>query len=138
MENSIFLAKLIGPYCIIVAVGIMFNLEAYQKVMQDFFKNSALIYLGGVLALIIGLLIVLSHNLWIANWPIIITLFGWLGIIKGAWLIILPDVVANFADVYRKKTTLLRAHLIVVLALGICLTIFGYFSGQASGRYMAM
>ena len=127
METSIFLAKLLGPYCIIVAVGVLFNLRTYQRVMEDFCKNSALIYLGGILALLIGLLIVLFHNIWVANWTVIITIFGWLGIIKGAWLIILPNTAAKFTIAYQKNTALLVVHLIIVLAIGVSLTIFGCF-----------
>jgi len=67
METSIFLAKLLGPYCIIVAVGLLFNLKNYQKVIEDFCKNSALLYLGGVLALFFGLLVVLFQNVWVVT-----------------------------------------------------------------------
>ena len=117
MENSVFLAKLLGPYCIIVAVGILFNLKTYQKVMEDFCKNSALIYLGGVIALLFGLLVVLFHNVWVANWAVIIT---------GAWLIILPNTVAKLTEVYQKKVALLVVHLFIVVAIGIFLTVKGY------------
>ena len=127
MENSIFLAKLLGPYCIIVAVGILFNLRTYQKVMEDFCKNYALIYLGGVMALFFGLLMVLFHNVWVANWVVIITIFGWLGFIKGAWLIILPNTVAKLTEAYQKNVALLVVHLVIILALGVFLTVRGYF-----------
>lgn len=127
MESSIFLAKLLGPYCIIVAVGVLFNLKSYQKVMEDFFKNSALLYLGGVMALLFGLLIVLFHNLWAANWTVVITIFGWAGIIKGIWLIILPDSASKMTVLYRKNTALLKIHLLIIIALGVFLTVMGYF-----------
>lgn len=129
MENSIFLAKILGPYIIIVALGIMFNLKTYQRVMEDFFKNSALIYLGGVLALIIGLLIVLFHNVWAANWAVIITIFGWLALIKGAWLIILPNTMTKITEAYQKNAVLLVVHSAIILILGVFLTVVGYFVG---------
>jgi hypothetical protein len=126
MEISIFLAKLLGPYCIIVAIGIMFNLKTYQKVMEDFFKNSALVYLGGIIALFFGLLMVSFHNIWMAHWAVIITIFGWLGVIKGTWLIILPNTVAKLTKAYQRNTAMLVIHLVVVLILGIFLTVKGY------------
>ena len=127
MENSVFLAKLLGPYFIIVAVGILFNLKIYQKIMEDFCKNSALIYLGGIMALFFGLLVVLFHNVWVASWEVIITIFGWLGLIKGIWLITFPNSVTKFSEAYQKNLTLLRIHLVIVLALGLFLTVKGYF-----------
>jgi len=127
MESSIFFARLLGPYFVIVAIGFLFNLKTYQRLLEDFCKNVALIYIGGVLALWFGLVVVLFHNVWVANWTVIITIFGWLGIIKGAWLIILPNTVARFTEAYQKKTVALTVHLAVVLALGIFLMVKGYF-----------
>jgi len=127
MENSIFLAKILGPYCIIVAVGILLNLKSYQKILKDFCKNSALLYIGGILALLFGLLILLFHNVWAANWTVIITIFGWLALIKGVWLIIFPNTVAKLTEVYQKNTVLLKVPLFIVAIIGIFLTIMGYF-----------
>ena len=128
MESSIFFAKLIGPYCIIVALGILLNRKTYQRVMEDFFKNSALIYLGGIFALFFGLIVVLFHNVWVAGWPVIITIFGWLGLLKGAWLIIFPRAVAKLTKVYQKNSTLLVVHSMIVFAIGVVLTFFGSFA----------
>ena len=126
MENSIFLAKILGPYVIIVALAFLFNLKAYQKVLEDFCKNSALVYLGGIYAFLFGLLVVLFHNVWVAGWQVIITIFGWVGIIKGVWLIVFPNTVAKFTQAYQKKTALLTISLVIVLVLGIFLTVKGY------------
>ena len=129
MGNSIFLARLLGPYFIIVAIGVLLNLKTYQKVMGDFVKNAALIYLGGAFALFFGLLIVLFHNVWAANWAVIITIFGWCGLIKGIWLIVFPNSIVKFSEAYLKKTNLLVVHLVVALVLGVVLIILGYFAG---------
>jgi len=128
MEVSIFLAKLLGPYCIIIAIGILFNLKTYQKIMEDFSKNSALIYIGGIMALLFGLLITLFHNVWAANWTVIITIFGWAGLIKGAWLIILPNTLTKVTEAYQKNTALLIIPLAIVLVIGALLTVMGYFA----------
>ena len=126
MEHSVFLARLLGLYCIVIAVGVLLNLKTYQKVMEDFIKNTALLYIGGVLALLFGLAVVLFHNIWIASWPVLITIFGWIGVIKGILIIVLPNTLIRLTQAYQKKTALLVIQLIFVLAIGITLTIFGY------------
>ena len=125
---SVFLAKLLGPYCIIVAIGVLLNRKTYYKVMEDFFKNAAVIYIGGILALLFGLLIVLTHNIWTANWAVLITIFGWLGIVKGACIIIFPNTLVKFTGIYQRKPALLVVNLLVVLVIGAVLTFFGYFA----------
>jgi hypothetical protein len=126
MENSLFLAKILGPYAIIVALAFLFNPKTYQKVMEDFCKNSALVYLGGVFAFLFGILIVLFHNVWVAGWPVIITVFGWLALIKGVWLIVFPNTVAKFTQAYQKKAGLLTIKLAIAFILGVFLTAKGY------------
>lgn len=125
---SVFLARLLGPYCLIMAIGVLINRKTYQEAMEDFFKNIAVLYFGGVLAFLLGLMIVLIHNLWTANWAVLITIFGWSGIIKGVWIIIFPNTLVKFIKIYKEKPALLLVNLLLVLAIGAVLTFFGYFA----------
>ncbi len=126
MENSIFLAQIFGLYLVIVALGGLFNPKAYQKVLEDFVKSPALLYLGGIFALLLGILVITFHNVWAANWTVIITVIGWAGLAKGIWLIAFPGSAAKFTQLYHKKPNLLTIHLIIALALGIFLAAKGY------------
>lgn len=126
MENSILLAQLLGPYLAIIGVGIFLNPKNCQQVTHEFTQSAALIYFGGVLALFFGLLIILFHNNWAANWTVIITLLGWLGLIKGACLIIVPEKIKKFAERYQGSTRPLTIQALIVLAIGVFLMIKGY------------
>jgi len=125
---SVFLAKLLGPYCILVAIGVLVNRKTYQEAIEDFFKNAAVIYTGGTLALFLGLLIVLTHNIWTANWTVLITILGWSGIVEGVLKIIFPNILIKFIQIYQKKPALLVIDLLLFLAIGAVLTFFGYFA----------
>ncbi len=50
-----------------------------------------------------GLAIVLTHNVWVASWPVLITLFGWLTTIGGAVRIAFPDQVRTMGDAMLRK-----------------------------------
>ena len=126
MENSILLAQLLGPYLAIIGVGIFLNPKNCQQVAHEYTQSAALIYFGGVLALFFGLLIILFHNNWAANWTVIITLLGWLGLIKGACLIIIPEKMKKFAERYQGSTRPLTIQALIVLAIGVFLMIKGY------------
>ena len=54
-----------------------------------------LIYLSGMLTLTVGLAIVLSHNVWVGDWRLIITIFGWLGVGGGVFRILWPQGVVT-------------------------------------------
>ncbi len=126
MENAIVIARIIGPYFIIAGLGFLFNLKNFQKVMEDFSKNSALLYMGGVMALFFGLLIVQFYNVWKVQWTLIITILGWMSLIKGVVLIVFPKVLIKLMESYQKNTVPIIVHLVIGFALGIFLTLKGY------------
>jgi hypothetical protein len=129
METSLFIAKIFGLCYLIIGAGLIFNRKTFGQVMEDFCKNAALVFYGGTLALVIGVVIILTHNIWVANWTVIITLIGWAGFIKGIWIIVFPATVAKFMQAYQKNENLLRIHSIFVLIFGAVLTFFGFFRG---------
>ena len=58
-----------------------------------FLADSPLILISGVLAMVAGLSIVNTHNVWVLDWPVIVTLFGWALVLGGFFRIVVPRVV---------------------------------------------
>jgi hypothetical protein len=125
MQIAILFARFLGPLFIVIAVGVLLNLKNYQKMMEDFFKNSALVYIGGFMALAFGLILVMFHNVWAFNWTLIITILGWSSLVKGILLIVFPNVMLKTTEMFRKSTAVLAVHAVIILALGVFLTIMG-------------
>ena len=128
METSIFIARIFGLCYLVIGIGFVLNRKAFQKVMQDFCKNAALLLLGGISALVIGVVIILKHNIWAANWTVMITIIGWLGFIKGIWMTVFPNTVPKFMQAYQRNKNLPTVHSILALILGVVLTYFGFFA----------
>ena len=126
MELSLFIAQVLGPIFIVVGAGMLLNRGFFQQVMEDYTKNSALVFFTGMFPLAFGIVIVLLHNVWAASWVVLITIFGWCGIIKGVWLVLFPKSVHGFLKAYLGKPALLTAHSIVAIALGAFLVVMGY------------
>jgi len=129
METSVFIAKIFGLCYLIIGTGFLFNRKAFQRVMEDFCKNAAVVFYGGLLALVMGVVIILTHNIWVANWTVMITIIGWAGFIKGIWIIVFPNSVSEFMQAYQKNKNLLIVNPIIMLILGAVLTFFGFFAG---------
>jgi hypothetical protein len=126
METSVLLARIIGPLFLVVGVGIFINLEHYRRLVVDFGQSALSIYMAGTIALLVGLLIVAFHSVWEWRWPVIITIIGWLTLIKGAVRIVAPKLVAERSQRYGRNTNIMMTTAIVVLVLGAVLTYFGY------------
>jgi hypothetical protein len=126
MAHSIFLARLIGPILIAIGAGMLANPRGYHAVVDEFVRGEALIFLSGLLSITAGLAVVLTHNVWAADWRILITVLGWLAFIGGAVRIIVPQFTQRTARAIYAQSYTLPVGGIVTIALGAVLSFFGY------------
>ena len=126
MDPSLLIAKILGPLFVIVTLGVLFNLGHYLEVGRDFLKQPALRYLGGVGAFVFGVMVIEFHNVWVADWTLIITLMGWTSFVKGMVLLLAPATLMSLFEGYLNNTTAIRVHMVVGFLLGAFLTVMGH------------
>ena len=124
---TIFLGKLIGLYCIIVALAMMAHKQSAVATVKALISNPPLLLFVEVLGLAAGLAMVLGHNIWSGGaLPVVITLLGWLMAIRGAVLLALPqDATIKFFEALRYEE-LFYVYMGATLALGLFLTAAGF------------
>ncbi len=126
MQTSIFIARLLGPVLVVATLGMLLNAKLIRGIAREVIGSLALLYVFGFIDLIGGLAVVLVHNRWVWDWPVIITILGWVAIVRGVVRMIWPDQVKKFATrALRKENTLMIAG-IVMLIVGAVLCYFGY------------
>jgi hypothetical protein len=79
-----------------------------------------------MLTLLAGLAIVRAHNLWVADWRVVVTVLGWLAVVGGVLRIILPDRIANIRTKLAGNDRFLSGWSLVALGLGLFLSAKGY------------
>lgn len=122
MERSRFLAGLIGPTVCAVALSMLINPGLVVDLAETVQGEIAFVLVAGLLALVPGLAIVMSHNLW-RGWPVLITGFGWLCVFGGLARILFPYQVLAFAAAAADTgTPAAPAVAAVFLALGLFLS----------------
>lgn len=124
MDFSLFYAKLIGFYCVIVGLGMLVNAKNIQPMILEFVQNKSLVFLSGVLSLLFGLTVVLTHHVW-TGWPVIVTVIGYLAVVKGVVRIGFNEGFTRFTRKFAHGTPYYVMSL-VVLVLGAVLLYFGY------------
>jgi len=126
METTLFIARVIAVMYLAIGLGILLSPDYYRKTFDAMLKNSGIMYLGGFLALIVGYLIVAYHNIWVKDWTVIITIFGWAALIKGVLILAFPQGMVDFSASFLKK----KNFTIIgfgVLVIGAILGYFGFF-----------
>jgi hypothetical protein len=126
MPTSIYLAKLIGPVALVAALSLFLNRSTYLAMAQEFMRSPALIYLSGLLTMTAGVAIVLAHNRWVAAWPVLITIFGWLAVIGGAARIAFPNQTRKIGEAMLDKPMAMNIGGAVWAAIGLIFCFYGY------------
>ena len=129
MSTSIFLARLIGPVMALVGVSLLSNQAGFHKMAEEFLRSPALIFFTGMILMPAGLAVVLTHNVWVMDWRVIITLLGWIAVISGAVRIFAPDRATKIGKKFLNRKNFMMAAAGFWLVVGLALCYFGFGSG---------
>ncbi len=120
--TTIILAKFFAIYLIAIGISIVLNPGKFREMYHHFFKDEAHALLGGILALLFGALVVSVHNIWIMEWPLLITILGWWGVIKGMGFFACPGFIKFFRPMMEMSDNGYRI-------MGAMAMLFGLFFG---------
>ena len=127
METSLFIVRLAGPLMIVAALPGITNPTLYEEVGRDFIASRALLFVAGVLTLAMGLAIVNTHNVWVADWRVVITIIGWIGIAAGVVRIAFPSITRSMGERVMASRPAVITLTTVLFVLGAWLSWAGYF-----------
>jgi len=105
---TIFLAKLIGLYCVLFGLAMVAQKEAMLDIAAALMRNGPVLLIVEVIAVTAGLAMAIGHNVWSGGaLPVLVTLLGWIMLIRGR----APVSVASrenplFRDVSLRRTVL--------------------------------
>lgn len=125
MDNSIFLATFWGWYLIIFFLILTLNPKRIKQIFNDLNDEKFLI-ITAFIAIIVGLLNILFHNIWEPNWKLIITFIGWVSLFIGLALFIFPKrtvIVLVFINVKMVQAIYIFLFLTGLFLLNIVYTI---------------
>lgn len=126
-----FLSRLIGLFSILVSLSLLTHKQAAVETITALVHNPPLLLTFGMVWLIAGLAIVLGHNVWSGGvLPIIVTLVGWLILVRGLLLLFLSPEAAVGLFVGLHFERLFYLYVAISLIFGIYLTYGGFKSGS--------
>jgi hypothetical protein len=124
MELSIFFAKLLGIYLLVMAADLLLRRHELEGAMKDFASSKGLLVFSGSTSLLLGLALVLGHPVYQFDWQGLITLIGYILILRGVGRIAFPThLQKNIVSFFHREYWSL---FLVVLVLGAFLTYKGF------------
>jgi len=109
MDVSLSLARFVGPIILVLGFGLLIYPKRYEQIDREFLASVSLTCLVGILLLLLGLAILLIHNVWVLDWPVFITLLGWVSAVTGVILLLHPETVHHWYNAlcHKKHNTMI-------------------------------
>jgi hypothetical protein len=99
MNISFVLAQIFGIMCMVLGLSMLFNKKWTVVAIEEITKNVGVIWLAGLIALVMGTVMVVLNNIWTSGLSLVITILGWLTLLKGAVILLFPDFTVSY---YKK------------------------------------
>lgn len=126
MDSSVFLARLIGPLFFVIGVIIVTQPSRMRTIGRELLQGEAVIFMAGMITLVAGLAMVNVHNLWVSDWRVVITLFGWISVAAGIFRMACPGLVKSVGGQMMDHKVAMTIGGVVAAVLGLFLSYQGY------------
>ena len=98
-----------------------------MTVMTDLANSKGLAWTLGIVTFLAGAVTVSLYNVWSSSWEVLVSIIGWLLLIKGVFITLFPNASIPF---YRKvaSNSLLVISGVIAIIIGVILLYLGLTS----------
>lgn len=127
---TLVLARAYGVAILIVALSALITPQRMQTALADFARSPGLAFLAALFAIVLGLTLVVLHSIWSDFPAAVVSLLGWVILIKGILLVAVPEGVTRLGLAAGNSVTIIRAWAAFALLLAITYLCIG-LAGRA-------
>ena len=124
MTTTLRIAKIVSMYLLVTGFGFLFSSEFFNNMIAHTGTDPVLINLSGMVHFFIGMTILVYHFRWRKPLEIIVTLLGLMFLLKGTFLIALPELTLQTGNNPAQATWLMATGFI---AVGLIVMYLAYF-----------
>lgn len=124
--NTLLFAKAYGLYFIVVGIGLLVSPDRFRSWYEDIMSESRRVLFGGTISLIIGCFIIATHHHLVFDWPLIITLIGYWGIVSGLGCYVSDKFITLFRPMIDSSNMIYRLSGLAWFLLGLFLAFKGF------------
>jgi hypothetical protein len=99
IETTIFLAQFWGSLFMIL--GLMSVSAKLLGRIIEYAEDKTITIATGYITFLLGLATVVAHNVWVLDWPVAVTILGWVTLFKGIEKIGFPERVNKKAQMFK-------------------------------------
>ena len=127
-ETTYPVAILVSALALVLGCSMLFATRAWMALLAEYAENPHRLLIPGLATAVLGLIVVFNHNIWTGGWEVVITVAGWLILLKGLALLLGPDLVkvqSRFSQKFTKMAMRVGGVIVILLSLMLLLTLTG-------------
>lgn len=91
MQHAMLVAGIFGPFLFFIGLWMLFYHENMMKVITSMKNTPSAFYLIGAINLFLGLIVINEYNMWSMTSAVLVTLLGWVMMIRGLLCLFVPQ-----------------------------------------------
>lgn len=96
LDSSVAIASVFGPYMVIAGLWMLLFSANLMKIWSSLRSTPAAFFLMGAINLLLGLYIINQYNVWTWNKALLVTILGWVFLVRGLLALFLPQVLVKY------------------------------------------
>lgn len=130
MEYEVTLPVAIVTSALLLVLGcsMLFTTRNWLVLMAEYSERPHRLLIPGLATVVFGLIVVFNHSLWSGGWVVVVSVAGWLILIKGLTFMFSPEVVrihARFSPAVIKMAMRVGGVVLILLSIMLLLTLTG-------------
>jgi hypothetical protein len=127
--RKIYLSRLVGLFTLVVAASMIVDKPQAMATMAALLHDRSALIIIGLLGTAAGMAIVLAHQVWSGGpLPVVVTLLGWVILIRGMVLLFLPPPAAARLVEWFRFDEFFYPYLGFAAGLGLYLAVHGFLA----------
>lgn len=115
--------QLLGLVMITFGLGMIREPQTVRKLFEEFEKQYGIVFLSGILALVVGYLMVLVRPI-----NFFVTLIGWMAMVKGCLMLIAPAKIQVMCKTISKDKKAFPVYGWVIMTFGLLCLLIGFLA----------
>jgi hypothetical protein len=116
-----FLAQLVGGYIVIYGIAMVVNRPLLTDALNALLHDATQVFIWGSICAAGGLAFIIGHNRWSGGvLTVVVTVIGWLTLLKGLALLLLPLSMASAYLSFYDRAYYVYAAVALILGAWLC------------------
>lgn len=127
-EATLPVAIVTSALLLVLGCSMLFATRNWLALMAEYSEHPQRLLIPGLATVVFGLIVVFNHNVWSGGWVVVVSVAGWLILVKGLTFLFSPEVVrihGRFSAPVIKLAMRVAGVVLILVSIMLLLTLTG-------------